>query len=61
MVRPHFPLGGSAPCAAPGAGETERIHKAAFRALSQLRAWGFEPLNLVPVAHGIVDRIAADL
>jgi hypothetical protein len=31
---------------AAGTGETERIRKAAFRALSQLRAWGFEPLNL---------------
>ena len=43
------------------AGETERIRKAAFRALSQLRAWSFEPLNLVPVGHGIVDRIAAEI
>ena len=42
-------------------GETERIRKAAFRALSQLRAWGFEPLNLVPVAHGIVERIAEEI
>ncbi len=43
------------------AGETERIRKAAFRALSQLRAWGFEPLNLVPVGHGIVERIAGEI
>ena len=42
-------------------GETERIRKAAFRALSQLRAWGFEPLNLVPVGHGIVERIAEEI
>ena len=42
-------------------GETERIRKAAFRALSQLRAWDFEPLNLVPVAHGIVERIAEEI
>ena len=42
-------------------GETERIRKAAFRALSQLRAWGFEPLNLVPVGHGIVERIAGEI
>ena len=37
------------------AGATERIRTAALRALSQLRAWGFEPLNLVPVGHGIVE------
>ena len=42
-------------------GETERIRKTAFRALSQLRAWGFEPLNLVPVGHGIVERIAEEI
>ena len=42
-------------------GETERIRKLAFRALSQLRAWGFEPLNLVPVGHGIVERIAEEI
>jgi len=42
-------------------GETERIRKAALRALSQLRAWGFEPLNLVPVGHGIVERIAEEI
>jgi predicted nucleic acid-binding protein len=42
-------------------GETGRIGKTAFRALSQLRAWGFEPLNLVPVGHGIVERIAEEI
>ena len=42
-------------------GETERLRKAALRALSQLRAWGFEPLNLVPVGHGIVERIATEI
>ena len=42
-------------------GETECIRKTAFRALSQLRAWGFEPLNLVPVGHGIVERIAEEI
>ena len=42
-------------------GETDRLRKAALRALSQLRAWGFEPLNLVPVGHGIVERIAAEI
>ena len=42
-------------------GETPRLRTAARRALSQLRAWGFEPLNLVPVGHGIVERIAAEI
>ena len=42
-------------------GETEKKRKAAFVALSQLRDWGFEPLNLVPVGHGIVERIADGL
>jgi predicted nucleic acid-binding protein len=42
-------------------GETGRIRKAAFGALSQLRGWGFEPLNLVPVGHGIVERIAEEI
>ena len=42
-------------------GETDRLRKAALRALSQLRAWGFEPLNLVPVGHGIVEQIAAEI
>ena len=42
-------------------GETERIRKTALHALSQLRAWGFESLNLVPVGHGIVERIAKEI
>ncbi len=42
-------------------GETERIRKTAVRALSHLRGWGFEPLNLVPVGHGIVERIADEI
>ena len=44
-----------------GGGETERIRKTALRALSQLRAWGFDALNLVPVGHGIVERIAEEI
>ena len=39
-------------------GETAKQRKAAFEALSRLQEWGFEPLNLVPVGHGIVERIA---
>jgi hypothetical protein len=38
--------------------ESEKKVKAAYLALSHLREWGFEPLNLVPVGHGIVERIA---
>ena len=44
-----------------GGGETERIRKTALRALLQLRAWGFQALNLVPVGHGIVERIAEEI
>lgn len=42
-------------------GETQRVGKAAVRALSRLRAWGFEPLSLVPVGPGIVERIAGEI
>ena len=44
-----------------GGGETQRIRKTALRALLQLRAWGFQALNLVPVGHGIVERIAEEI
>ena len=37
------------------------VRKAARRALAELRAWGFEPLSLVPVGHGIVERIADEI
>ncbi len=39
-------------------GDTAKIRKAAFEALCRLQEWGIEPLNLVPVGHGIVERIA---
>src|SRR5271154_4696366 len=42
-------------------GGTGKMRKAALLALSRLREWGFEPLNLVPVGHGIVERIAEAL
>lgn len=42
-------------------GESERTRRAALLALSKLRLWGFEPLNLVPVGHGIVERIASEI
>ena len=40
-------------------GETEAKRRIARLALARLTAeWRFEPMNLVPVGHGIVDRIA---
>jgi len=42
-------------------GGTQSVRDAARRTLSQLRAWRFEPLNLVPVGHGIVRRIADEI
>ena len=41
-------------------GETAK-RAAALEALSRLHEWGFEPLNLIPVGHGIVERIAEAL
>ena len=38
-------------------GETPNKRNAAHKALSCLLEWGFEPLNLVPVGHGIVELI----
>ena len=35
--------------------------RAALGSLANLREWGFEPLNLVPVGHGIVEQIADTL
>ncbi len=42
-------------------GDADEKQDAASRALSHLTDWGFEPLNLVPVGHGIVERIADTL
>ncbi len=43
-------------------GETEKKRKVAQAVLSRLRGeWKFEPVNLVPVGHGIVERIAETL
>ncbi len=33
----------------------------AAKALTSLRAWGLQPINLVPVGHGICERIADTL
>ena len=35
--------------------------KAAEKALTRMREWGYEPLNLVAVAHGIVEQIGLTL
>ncbi len=43
-------------------GETAKKREVAQAVLSRLRGdWGFEPVNLVPVGHGIVERIADTL
>lgn len=43
-------------------GETEKKREVAQAALLRLRAeWNVEPVNLVPVQHGIVDRITDKL
>lgn len=43
-------------------GETEKKREVARAVLSRLRGeWKFEPVNLVPVGHGIVERIADTL
>ncbi len=40
-------------------GDTERKRRIAGLVLSRLAAeWRFQPVNLVPVGHGIVERIA---
>lgn len=43
-------------------GETEDIREAARTALGNLlHPWGFQPVNCVPVGHGIVEPIARTL
>jgi hypothetical protein len=43
-------------------GETEDIQEAAQTALRSILApWGFQPVNCVPVGHGIVEEIARKL
>ena len=39
----------------------ELMRDASDRLGHLLRAWGFEPLNLVPGGHGIVERIAGEI
>ena len=42
-------------------GETEEVRELAFAALQSLLSWGFEPLDLQPVGHGIVERIGDEI
>ena len=42
-------------------GETEEKRMLAATALRSLRGWAIEPLNLLPVGHGIVERIGGEL
>ena len=42
-------------------GETEKHRQTALEALLGLEGWGIEPLNLVPVGHGIAERISDEL
>lgn len=38
-------------------GEEAEVRQAALGSLQCLHAWGYEPLNLVPVGHGVVEQI----
>ncbi len=42
-------------------GDTEEKCRLAAMALRSLRDWEIEPLNLLPVGHGIVERIGGEL
>ncbi len=42
-------------------GETKKARSLAVSALQSLLAWGFEPLDLQPVGHGIVERIGDEI
>ena len=42
-------------------GDTQEKRICAAKALNSLNAWGFAPLNLLPVGHGIVERIGNEL
>lgn len=39
----------------------QEICGAALRALEHLQEWGYQPLNVIPVGHGIVDQISLKL
>jgi len=38
--------------------DDRETREAALKALSKLREWGYEPLNVVPVGNGIVEQIS---
>lgn len=42
-------------------GGTKEKRRLALAALQSLIAWGFEPLDLKPVGHGIVERIGDEI
>ncbi|MFN0077036.1 MAG: type II toxin-antitoxin system VapC family toxin [Prosthecobacter sp.] len=42
-------------------GDTQEKRDYAAKALRSLKQWGFAPLNLLPVGHGIVERIGDEL
>jgi predicted nucleic acid-binding protein len=42
-------------------GDTKEKRRLALAALQSLIAWGFEPLDLKPVGHGIVERIGDEI
>jgi hypothetical protein len=42
-------------------GKTKAVRSLAVTALQSLLSWGFEPLDLKPVGHGIVERIGDEI
>jgi hypothetical protein len=42
-------------------GRTKAVRGLAMTALQSLLSWGFEPLDLKPVGHGIVERIGDEI
>lgn len=42
-------------------GKNKAVRQLAITALQSLLSWGFEPLDLQPVGHGIVERIADEI
>lgn len=41
--------------------DEQEICDAAMRALTHLQEWGYQPLNVIPVGHGIVEQISLKL
>jgi predicted nucleic acid-binding protein len=41
--------------------DEQEICDAALRALEHLQEWGYQPLNVIPVGHGIVEQISLKL